>query len=68
MTLTLLVRLSLALTATVCLLVCVLSAVYVWSGNTARRTRAWRVLRPSSRRSAAASELSHQSRLFVRSQ
>lgn len=31
--------------ATVCLLLCVLSAVYIWSGNAARRTRAWRVLR-----------------------
>ncbi len=27
-----------------CLLVCVLSIVYVWSPNSARRTRAWRLL------------------------
>ncbi|MEU6674365.1 hypothetical protein [Streptomyces sp. NPDC046853] len=39
-----LVQLSLAISAIVCLLVCVLSAVYIWSGNTGRRNRAWRVL------------------------
>lgn len=30
--------------AAVCLLVVVLSAVYVWSGNAGRRTRSWHVL------------------------
>lgn len=37
--------LPLTVPVAVCLLVSVLSAVYIWSGNTARRTRAWRVLR-----------------------
>ncbi|AJE83673.1 MULTISPECIES: hypothetical protein [Streptomyces] len=31
--------------AAVCLLVCLLSCVYLWSGDTARRSRAWRLLR-----------------------
>jgi hypothetical protein len=29
---------------TVCLLICVLSTVYVWSDDAGRRNRAWRVL------------------------
>ncbi|MGY1437092.1 hypothetical protein [Streptomyces reniochalinae] len=42
---TLLILLTAVVPAAACLLVCLLTAVYLWSGDAARRTRAWRVLR-----------------------
>ncbi|MFD5784758.1 hypothetical protein [Streptomyces sp. NPDC126933] len=41
---TLVVLLPLAVVLLACLLVFVLSLVYIWSSDRARRTRAWRLL------------------------
>lgn len=37
--------LPLVISSVACLLICVLSVVYLWSPDSARRIRAWRLLR-----------------------